>query len=361
MQTETYHAIGLMSGTSLDGLDIAYCKFEKNDEKWNYEILEAETIPYPSDISKYLKESIALSGINLRTIDLKLGYWMGEQVRVFINKYLVRAQFVSSHGHTIFHQPDNGLTLQIGDINALHAACDLPVVGDFRTLDVMKGGQGAPLVPAGDQLLFPEFDICLNLGGIANLSYYNAESSRIAYDVSVCNLLLNKLAESEGFDYDEDGKMAASGTRNQDLLKQLNAIDYYKNPAPKSLGLEQIEDEIFPLFKKSSDKNANLLATAAEHIAEQISHSIKSHIDNGKVLITGGGARNRFLIESLKDKLSHQIEIAAVPEKLVDYKEALLFAFLGVLNLRNETNVFSSVTGANSNSISGVRVGKFSI
>lgn len=361
MQTETYHTIGLMSGTSLDGLDIAYCKFEKNDEKWNYEIIEAETISYPSDILKYLKDGIALSGIKLRTIDLKLGYWMGEQIRVFINKYLVRAQFVSSHGHTIFHQPDNGLTLQIGDLNALHAACELPVIGDFRTLDVMKGGQGAPLVPAGDQLLFSEFDICLNLGGIANLSFYNSENNRIAYDVSVCNLLLNKLAALEGFDYDEDGKMAASGTTNKDLLKQLNAIDYYNSSAPKSLGLEQIEDEVFPLFKKSSDKSVNLLATAAEHIAEQISRSIKAHLSEGKVLITGGGARNTFLINNLKHKLGSQIHIAEVPEKLIDYKEALIFAFLGVLNLRNETNVFSSVTGANSNSISGMRVGRFSI
>ncbi|GAA5033654.1 anhydro-N-acetylmuramic acid kinase [Marivirga lumbricoides] len=350
-----------MSGTSLDGLDIAYCKFEKTDDKWSYEIVEAETITYPTDISNYLKEGITLSGIKLRTIDLKLGYWMGEQVKVFKNKYLVRAQFVASHGHTIFHQPENNLSLQIGDLNALHAASELPVIGDFRTLDIMKGGQGAPLVPAGDQLLFSEFEICLNLGGIANLSYYTEKGNRIAYDVSVCNLLLNKLASSEGFDYDEDGKMAASGTPNEDFLKQLNTINYYKHAAPKSLGLEQIEAEVFPLFRKSSESTSNMLATAVEHIAEQIARCIKSHIKEGKVLITGGGARNSFLMKRLQQKLGTTIQVAEVPNKLIDYKEALIFAFLGVLKLRNETNVFSSVTGATSDSISGVQVGKFSI
>ncbi|MBK6265554.1 anhydro-N-acetylmuramic acid kinase [Marivirga sp. S37H4] len=361
MQTETYHAIGLMSGTSLDGLDIAYCKFEKKEEQWHWEIMEAETIAYPSEMQQSLKSAIHFSALELVSMDVKLGYWMGEQVKVFKNKYVIRPQFVATHGHTVFHQPKNGITVQIGDLTALHLASNLPVIGDFRKIDVLKGGQGAPLVPIGDNLLFSEYNMCLNLGGIANLSFQNDADKRIAYDICPCNLLLNHLAKADGLDYDKNGEISASGTMKPELLQELNQFSYYEQTLPKSLGLEQIEKDIYPLFKNSSASTADLLATSVEHISEKIVEAIKNHLSQGKLLITGGGTYNQFLIEQIKYKLGRNIVVPDIPNQLIDYKEALIFAFLGVLNLKNERNILSSVTGASSDSVSGQRVGKFPI
>jgi anhydro-N-acetylmuramic acid kinase len=358
MQKLIYNAIGLMSGTSLDGLDIALCQFEKSpNNKWKWDILEAVTKSYPNKIKSKLKEAIRLSSLDLNLLDVELGKWMGQTVNGFIEQSKWNVDFIASHGHTVFHLPEKQLTLQIGNPNFICAITQLPVISDFRTLDLAKGGQGAPLVPIGDELLFSEYEFCINLGGIANLSFQNKSNERIAYDICVCNILLNTLANHENLEYDDKGMIAKSGKVIPQLLKQWNAFAFLKKDYPKSLGIESIEPEILAKINLSKYSIEDMLATAIEHIATHISNALRSAKNNGMVLLTGGGAFNDFLIEKIQSMLHQDFKLIVADQKLVNYKEALIFAFLGVLNVRNEFNTLSSVTGAHSNSVSGQKLG----
>jgi anhydro-N-acetylmuramic acid kinase len=336
-----YKVIGLMSGTSLDGVDIAYCEFEF-DTKWYFEIIKAETIEYPSLWKDRLSSLMNSSAETLTEIDRKYGKYLGQITKEFIIKNRVSPDFISSHGHTIFHQPDKGFTLQIGDGHSISSVTGLPVVYDFRSLDVALGGQGAPLVPIGDRLLFSVFDYCLNLGGIANISFEKA-GKRLAFDICPVNMVLNYLASLEGFRFDMNGSLASTGIVNPSLLQKLNHLDYYQKNPPKSLGKEWVDCNFLPILNGDLDRNENKLRTVTEHIATQIAAIINS-LPIGNMLVTGGGAKNKYLIETLKSKLSTQI---VIPEsQIIDFKEAMIFAFLGVLRWRNEINTLSSVTGA---------------
>jgi anhydro-N-acetylmuramic acid kinase len=358
MQKLTYKAIGLMSGTSLDGLDIAFCQFEMlADNKWKWEISKAETKSYPEKIKSKLKDSIRLNSLDLHLLDVELGKWMGKAVKDFIHTSNLNVDFIASHGHTVFHSPENQMSLQIGNPNFIHAVTQFPVISDFRSLDLAKGGQGAPLVPIGDELLFSEYDFCINLGGIANLSFKNKKGKRIAYDSGVCNILLNKLANLKYLEYDEKGLISQSGSIIPKLLKEWNDFSFLKRDYPKSLGIESVELEILAKIDPSVYKVEDMLATAVEHIATHISNALISAKTEGEVLLTGGGAFNEFLIEKIQSKLPKTFKLKVADQKLVNYKEALIFAFLGVLNVRNEFNTLSSVTGAHSNSVSGQKLG----
>ena len=358
MQKLTYNVIGLMSGTSLDGLDIAFCKFKMlSNQNWKWEIIACETKKYPEHIKTALSKATNLSGLDLHKLDVDLGKWMGEEVKEFITQNSLKVDFIASHGHTIFHNPKNQLTLQIGNPNFIHAITDYPVISDFRSLDIAKGGQGAPLVPIGDALLFNEYEFCINLGGIANISYENDDGIRIAYDICACNILLNKLANLKNLEYDDKGNLAKSGSIIASLLEKWNDFSFLKLDYPKSLGIEQIEPEILSKIDKKIFKIEDMMATAIDHIATQISVTLSSAKNDGKVLFTGGGALNDFLIEKIQSKLGGKYELVVGNEKTLNYKEALIFAFLGVLNVRNEWNTLSSVTGAHSNSISGQKLG----
>jgi anhydro-N-acetylmuramic acid kinase len=358
MQKLTYNVIGLMSGTSLDGLDIAFCKFEYLlDQKWNWEIVYSETKNYPDILKKRLSASKNLSGLDLHTLDTDLGKWMGEEVKDFILENKLDVDFIASHGHTVFHVPESQLTLQIGNPNFIHAITEHPVISDFRTLDMAKGGQGAPLVPIGDALLFNKYDLCINLGGIANLSFENEENNRIAYDICACNILLNRLANLKDLEYDNMGILARSGKVIKSLLEEWDDFSFLKKEIPKSLGIEQIEPGILSKIDIEKYKIEDMLATAIEHIATQISKTIISAKKQGEILLTGGGAFNNFLIETIQSKLDQKYKLVVVDEKTINYKEALIFAFLGVLNVRNEWNTLASVTGAHTNSISGQKLG----
>ena len=349
---KTYTAIGLMSGSSLDGLDIALIKFSEENGKYRFQILEAETLPYPDLWKMQLAEAFHKRSEDLVQLDKEYGKYLGEQVLAFANKHNVQPDFVASHGHTIFHRPEEHYTLQIGDGQELAKACGFTVINDFRSEDVSKGGQGAPLVPIGDKLLFSDYEICLNIGGIANLSY-DENGQRIAYDLCIANQALNYLAQMNGLDYDRDGELARSGEVNHDLLKKLNNLPFFIQEPPKSLGRE-----FFETFQKDLLKDLpvpDMLATFVEHIALQIALPI-SFLTKGKILCTGGGARNKFLIKRLQARTKHEV---VVPEKMIiDYKEALVFAFLGLLRLEGKTNVLASVTGAESDSCSG-RIWKY--
>ena len=342
----TYTAFGLMSGNSLDGLDLALVKFIEEGEHYDFQILAAETLPYPDFWKAKLSEAFHKQPEDLMQLDKNYGKYLGEQVLAFAKKHNAKPDFVASHGHTIFHRPEH-YTLQIGDGQKLAKACGFLVINDFRSEDVSKGGQGAPLVPIGDKLLFSDYEICLNIGGIANVSY-DEDGKRIACDLCIANQALNFLAQMTGLDYDRDGDLARSGEVNMDLLKRLNRHPFYGQMPPKSLGREFFEENQKSLLKDLPIED--MLATFVEHIALQIALGI-SHLPKGKILVTGGGARNKFLMERLQARTSHKV---VIPEKMIiDYKEALVFAFLGLLRLEGKTNVLASVTGAESDSCSG--------
>lgn len=340
-------SIGLMSGSSLDGLDMALVRFNEESDKYRFQILEAETLPYPEYWVKQLSEAFHKQPEDLVQLDKDFGKYLGEQVLAFANKHNTRPDFVASHGHTIFHRPEEHYTLQIGDGQELAKACGFTVINDFRSEDVSKGGQGAPLVPIGDKLLFGNYEMCLNIGGIANISY-DENGERIAYDLCIANQALNYLANLNGIDYDKDGELARSGEVDHSLLKKLNNLPFFLQDPPKSLGREFFETYQKDLLKDLSIPD--MLSTFVEHIALQIALPI-SLLPKGKILCTGGGARNKYLIERLQARTKHEV---VVPEKqIIDYKEALVFAFLGLLRMEGKTNVLASVTGAESDSCSG--------
>ena len=346
----SYSAIGLMSGTSLDGLDICHVKFSKS-ENWNFEILAAETISYDENWKLKLQNTPQLSTEDLLALDKEFGFFLGEKTQEFILKQNIsELDVIASHGHTVFHQPHRKFTLQIGDGRAIKIITNKTVVYDFRSQDVLMGGNGAPLVPIGDELLFSEFDACLNLGGFSNISLKKNEE-RIAFDISPLNVVLNFFAEKLGKNYDENGDFAKNGNINLAILEQLNALDFYKKQHPKSLGIEFVNAEIFPLLKAETPEN--VLATFTEHIAIQISKVFNEN-QLKKVLVTGGGAFNAYLIEKLNEKTTSEIIIP--DEKIINFKEALIFALMGVLRMNNEANVLCSATGSSANHSSGIIV-----
>jgi anhydro-N-acetylmuramic acid kinase len=351
MFKESYSIIGVMSGTSLDGIDLAHIDFTIKDGKWNYQILESETISYPENWLNKLKVAVSFSKEELITLNEEYTELLGNIIKSFIENHTIKnIDAVCSHGHTILHQPQNGFTLQIGNLPKIAALINEKVVCDFRVQDVQLGGQGAPLVPIGDRILFSEYDYCLNLGGFSNVSF-EENSKRIAFDISPVNTVLNFYANKLALDYDDKGKIARAGKVDSDLLNELNALDYYKKSFPKSLGFEFVKEIVLLLIEKYSIPIEDKMRTFTEHIALQTSLALPNK--TGKILITGGGAYNDFLIERMQFHLP-KIEIIIPDNKTLEFKEALIFALLGVLKLRNEINVLSSVTGAKMDHSSGV-------
>lgn len=353
-----YRAIGLMSGSSLDGLDIVFVEFHENGGKWSYEILAADCYPYSPQWQDRLQNAINLSALDYQLLHAAYGHYLGQEVNRFMEKHqlLYKVMLVSSHGHTTFHVPTEKMTAQLGEGSAIASEVQLPVVSDLRSLDIAFGGQGAPIVPIGEKLLLAGYKYYLNLGGIANVSL-NAEKY-IAFDICPANRVLNLLISETGKDFDAGGQMARSGSLDKNLLSALNALDYYKQPFPKSLANDFGTDIVYPLIKGKSLSVADGLHTYTEHIAFQIAESIKGlnhHSgENEKLLATGGGAFNHYLIERIQHYLqSSGIEVVVPAADLINYKEALIMALIGVLRWREEVNVFSSVTGAKRDSVGG--------
>jgi anhydro-N-acetylmuramic acid kinase len=339
-------AMGVMSGTSLDGLDVCLCNFGMKDSKWQYTLLAAETLPYTADMSAKLSSAHRLDTSSFITLHVEYGKYIGKTVKQFIDRHGVTPVLVASHGHTVFHRPAQGVTFQIGSGAAIAAATGINTVCDFRTADVAHGGQGAPLVPVGDRLLFPDYDYCLNLGGFANISY-EQEGRRLAHDICPVNYVLNHYMRTVGLDYDAEGAVAAGGRVNEDLLDALNSLDFYTQQGPKSMGREWVEQVMFPLMAQYQLTLPDTLRTCCEHVAMQIGRTI----DRGRVLVTGGGTFNKFLLDRIA---AHTKGFLHLPEtSLIHYKEALVFALLGTLYFTNQVNCLSSVTGARVNSIGG--------
>lgn len=349
MFKQNYNVIGVMSGTSLDGVDLAYIKFIKNGQ-WNFEILETSTVPYTENWLAALKRAVNFSAFELGVLDNDYTLLLAQIIKNFIEeKKIKNIDAICSHGHTILHKPNLGYTLQIGNLQIISELINQNVVCDFRVQDVELGGQGAPLVPIGDKLLFSEHDYCLNLGGFSNISF-DTDGKRIAFDISPVNTVLNFYANVLGFPYDDKGTNSKSGKLNNDLLEKLNNISFYKLPYPKSLGIEFVNEHIFPLIDSFEIPTVDKMKTFVEHIAIQISRVVDK--ENSSLLITGGGVYNDFLIDCIRKHLS-ETKIVIPDEKTIEFKEALIFAFLGVLKLRNEVNVLSTVTGASKNHSSG--------
>lgn len=351
-----YKVIGLMSGTSLDGLDVACCTFRQTGDGWRYTIEKALTVRYPDAWIKKLSGAHLLTGEELINLDVAYGKYLGKVCADFIRQHKVRVDFIASHGHTIFHQPAKGFTFQLGNGQALHAACGIPVVYDFRSLDVLLEGEGAPLVPAGDKFLFGEYDVCLNLGGIANLSM-EIKRNRIAYDICFVNMGLNYLAAKAGKSYDVNGAMAEQGELDSSLWKALAKIHSGLRKKRPSLGREIFEKQIQPLLDNEEISLNNRLRTFTESAAAEVASAIISNNERAKVLCTGGGAFNSFFILRLLELCGDHATLIIPDNEVVKFKEALVFAFLGVLRARNEINCLKSVTHASRNSSSGVMVG----
>jgi len=344
---ETF-AIGLMSGTSLDGIDLVYVCFQNDDAK-SFKILHSETIPYSKEWKLLLQNAIFSDEATLQELDITYGQFLGGILNNFISNYkITKIDFIASHGHTILHQPEKGITLQIGNGQEIAKITNQKVVCDFRTQDVKLGGQGAPLVPIGDELLFSEYDFCVNLGGFSNVSYHK-DNKRIAFDICPVNIVLNFYANKIGLAYDASGKIASEGKINETLLGKLNALAFYQQQPPKSLGLEWVQTTIFPLIDALETDVPSILRTFVAHIAIQISKVITK---NNQVLFTGGGVFNTFLMDEIQQHAKSRISLPT--KELIDYKEALIFAFLGLLKVTNQINCLQSVTGASKDHSSGV-------
>ena len=344
-----------MSGTSMDGLDVAYCTFEKR-ERWTYHIQVAETIKYSAAWRKRLAGAHTMSGEELAYLDSVYGQFLGEACSTFIRQHRLDVDFISSHGHTVFHQPSRGFTLQIGNGNAIHAVTNVPVVYDFRSLDVMLGGEGAPLVPVGDKFLFHDYDVCLNMGGIANISL-DRNKNRVAFDVCFCNTPLNYLASKAGKKLDRNGALANKGEVNGGLLARLSGIYSDLKSNRPSLGREIFEKRFQPLLDRKSIPLNDRLRTCVESAASEIVTSIKSFGKERSVLCTGGGAHNPLLIASMLEHAGDDVTFILPDKDVIDFKEALVFAFLGVLRVTDQVNCLKSVTRATRDSSAGVLVG----
>lgn len=345
--SKKYHAIGLMSGTSCDGLDICYATFYFNNQ-WSYKIHQAKSLAYKKEWSQKLKTAHLKSKEEVSQLDIDFAQLSAKLVNEFIKEHqLNKAQinFIASHGHTIFHKPEEGYTLQIGNGKIMKEQTGIKTIYDFRSQDVSLGGQGAPLVPVGDKLLFSEYDYCLNIGGIANVSF-EENGIRKAQDICFVNMILNRLANQLGFDYDDKGNIAKSGSVNQELLTQLLNLNFDN----KSLAIEQYESIIKPIIDNNTDSIKNKITTVTEYAAIKIAEKLKK----GKTLVTGGGAYNSYLVKRIKTLSNSQI---IIPNKqTIEFKEALIFGFLGVLKVENIPNCLASVTGAKHDNIGGVVV-----
>jgi len=348
-------SIGLMSGTSLDGLDVCYCTFCRADGRWEFTLDCAAGYEYSEEMKRKLgRDAQLMTAREFVAFHSEYGAFLGNRVNDFMKQYDVRPDIIASHGHTIFHEPQKKIMFQIGDGAAIAAQTRIPVVSDFRRLDIMLGGQGAPLVPIGDRLLFGDYDFCLNMGGFSNISF-DRNDSRIAFDVSPVNYVINHYCREIGLEMDRDGEIARAGTINDALLQALNEMDYYKQSGPKSLGREWVEELVYPLIDHFGLPIADRLRTFYEHAAIQVAQVVQQQ-SKGRVqpllLITGGGAFNKFLVERISALSGAQIVIP--DKKIVEYKEALIFAFLGALYMVGEPSCLASVTGAMKDNIGGM-------
>lgn len=349
-QNKAYKVLGIMSGTSFDGIDFCLASFQQKNTTWHYEIIAAETYEYSTELKEAILQVENGMADQLVKLHFSYGHFLGNQSKHFLTQHKQSAHYIASHGHTIFHQIENGFTFQLGHGAAIAAASGIPCISDFRSLDVALQGQGAPLVPIGDELLFNQYSCCINIGGIANLSYTTNEK-RHAFDIAPANMVLNYISQKyNSVAYDKDGIQSRSGKLNTILFEKLNQLSFYSQLGPKSLGKEFVFDQVIPLIEEIPCSVEDKLHTCTKHLVHQIVSFLKEKKLADNVLVTGGGAKNKFLMELLTQK---GIKITKTDSLLVDFKEAMIFAFLGILRVKKEVNTLMEVTGAIKNSSGG--------
>ncbi len=349
MVTTQFNILGLMSGTSLDGLDLAHVSFENINDRWSFKVNAAQTVEYSAELRLKLQNAFLFNGLELSQLNVDLGKCFGEMAKNFLEKIALPTDFISSHGHTIYHQPQNGLTLQIGSPAHIAAITGHAVVADFRTTDVALGGNGAPLVPIGDMLLFNDYDVCVNLGGIANFSF-NERGLRKAFDVCPFNMVFNHFAQQMQLPFDEGGQLTASGQSNAQLFAELNKLSFYQLKGPKSLGKEWVDAAVIPLLEKANLSIADTLNTFCSHVVYQLTYNFPSNAS--KVLLTGGGAFHSYFVSELQ-QANPKSQVIVPDDLTVQYKEAVIFALLGLLRWQGKVNSLASVTGAQRDNIGG--------
>ncbi len=349
-----------MSGSSLDGVDLAYCHFSTDGKDIRYDLKIAETIPFsPSWMTrlKHLPTQNALTFVKTHTY---FGHYLGELVNGFIKKHQIEVDFIASHGHTIFHAPDKRFTTQIGDGGAMAAITQRTVVCDFRTQDIAIDGEGTPIAPAADRFLFSDYDFCMNIGGIANITC-NANGKIIAFDIASANQVLNAMANILDLEYDKNGALAQQGEVNTEILAELATFDYFKNSYPKSIANAWIQTQIIPIYLAIDCPIKDKLRTAVEHLAIQVRKSIQQIIeqenfekDDYQLIVSGGGALNSFLMETIQIAIQPlKVKIVIPSNEIIEYKEAVLMGLMGVLRIEERANCFSSVTGAKRDTVGG--------
>lgn len=338
-----------MSGTSLDGLDICVAEFSRSNGNWTYKIISTETISYSEDWKRDLSLAHTLSNEDLDLLDDRLSHYIGSKVADHLKaQQIEHVDLIGSHGHTVLHDPEQGVTLQIGNQASIRKAAGFPVICDFRKQDVELGGQGAPLVPIGDQMLFGDYEMCLNMGGFANLSV-EIDGARLAWDICPLNIGINHFASKLGLEMDRNGHIAASNPMDGPLFYKLNQLPYFSLTPPKSLGREWMEQYVYPVLDRLGDVEA--ISTLSGLASYQIAKTLEE-LGAQKILCTGGGVHNKHIMSLIKQSISG---LLVVPEdELINYKEALIFAFLGLLRQLEEVNVLASVTGASRDHSSGV-------
>jgi anhydro-N-acetylmuramic acid kinase len=354
-----YKVIGLMSGSSMDGLDIAYCVLTEIGGQWQYVIEHAACVAFPEKIARQINAITQLPVPEFMKLHTAFGTWMGQQVNAFIDAHQLhhKVHIIGSHGHTAFHFPESNTSVQIGCGAALASVTGINVVSDLRAMDVSLNGNGAPIVPIAEKLLFADNQLCLNIGGICNISYRNNDGAYFANDVCPANRVLNEVVSALNKTYDDKGIEASKGSVVLDVLQQLNTLDYYKKQGPKSLANELGTQIILPILQASGASVQDQLRTMVEHIAEQIALQVQSlHQSNESInmLITGGGAYNDFLIACIQQKIiEFNVHITIPAPLVIENKEALAMALIAVLRWREEINVMASVTGASRDSVGG--------
>lgn len=345
MQNKAIKIIGIMSGTSLDGLDMALCEFQEEKQQVHFKLIASEIINY-SDIWKERLQNVChTSAENYFKLNATYGEFIAEHINYFLKKNNQTTHYIASHGHTIFHQPALGFTTQMGCGATIASKTNIATICDFRSIDVALGGQGAPLVPIGDRDLFSQYDSCLNIGGIANISFTKNNATQ-AFDICIANMALNYLCELIGKPFDNGGLIASQGKLNTHLLAQL--LDLKTNH--QSLGREWFENHMQALLDNSSLSIEDKLATCIEFCVIHISNVLNTH-SLESVFITGGGAYNHFLIDQLKKQYSGNIVIPN--DDIIQFKEAIIFAYLGYLKINNKPNALASVTKASRDSSGG--------
>jgi len=342
--------IGIMSGSSLDGLDVDFSFFSETKAGWTYQNITSATISFPGELHSRLKNADQIFGKELTKLDIDFGNWVGKKIMEFCENCEQVPDLISSHGHTIFHEPENEFTLQIGSAQCIAQKTKLPVISDFRLKDIVKGGQGAPLVVIGEKLLLREYKSFLNLGGIANLTLFE-EGKIKSFDIAPCNQVLNHFSKKLGLAYDAEGEWARRGAVDKEWLEYLKTVSYFKKNPPKSLANQFTSQYVLKSYPTKTEDALNTYCYFLKYELEKWIKNLLPGKQEVPILATGGGAKNTFLMEVFNQ--SPFLDLIAADEHLVDYKEAMIFGFLGALRWFDQINILSAATGANSDSCSG--------